>query len=168
MAVVWPEGLFVAGAPMRPALCFHRPEDFPMIHPLSPPARAALAACALMMAATAAHAQTVARDTPNAPLRAPTASEAAALAPTTKSTRAQRIGMITGKVNPGPITHKDGTVEQELDASTMSYTVARMNPDGTISMVCVTGEESANKAVKGGKSTRAQVATAKEHQHGAK
>jgi hypothetical protein len=76
--------------------------------------------------------------------------------------------MITGKVNPAPIRHKDGTVEQELDASTMSYTVARVNADGSISMVCVTGEEAANKAVKSGKTARANVAATKEHQHGAK
>jgi hypothetical protein len=138
-----------------------------MTHPLSPRAKAALAASALMTAATFAQAQTVARDTPNSPLRAPTANEAAALTPANNA-RAARIGMVTGKVNPAPITHRDGTVEQELDASTMSYTVARMNADGSISMVCVTGEEAANKIVKGGKTARATVATSKEHQHGAK
>lgn len=138
-----------------------------MTRPESHPARIALAASALMLTATLVQAQTVARDTPNSPLRAPTASEAAALAPA-NSARAPRIGMVTGKVNPAPITHRDGTVEQELDSSTLSYTVAKMNADGSISMVCVTGEEAANKIVKGGKTARATVATSKEHQHGAK
>lgn len=138
-----------------------------MTQALSHPARTVLAASALLLMATTAQAQTASRDSNNAPLRAPTASEAAALAPA-NTARAARIGLITGKVNPAPITHRDGTVEQELDASTMSYTVAKMNPDGSISMVCVTGDDAAKKIVKSGKTARANVAATKEHQHGAK
>jgi hypothetical protein len=130
---------------------------------------AALAAVALisLAVATDANAQTVATDGEGTTLRAPTAAEAKALAAaaaTTTTAPERRIGMVTGKVNPAPIVHSDGTVEQELDASTMSYTVARTNADGSISMVCVTGEQAAHKAMKG-KNSRTKVMASKGHSH---
>jgi hypothetical protein len=141
---------------------------------------AALAAVALisLAVATDANAQTVATDGEGSALRAPTAAEAKALAPaaamtaTTAAAAAatapeRRIGMVTGQVNPVPIVHSDGTVQQELDASTMSYTVARANADGSISMVCVTGEQAAQKALKG-KNSRVKVVASKGHSHDTK
>jgi hypothetical protein len=135
----------------------------------------ALAAVATLCMAAPAHAQLAARDAETGRLRAPTAAEAQALtggaAPATTRGKAAepaaRIGMITGKVNPAPIYHANGSVEQELDASTMSYTVVRRNPDGTLSMECVTGEDAAKKALMS-KAPGAKVigkSAAKEHQH---
>jgi hypothetical protein len=127
-----------------------------------------LVAAAVMsvIAATDSSAQTAARDGEGTALRAPSAAEAKALAPAAASAE-RRVGMVTGKVNPAAIVHSDGTVEQELDASTMSYTVARANADGSISMVCVTGEHAAQKAMTG-KASRAKLAVAKGHSHDAK
>jgi hypothetical protein len=143
----------------------------------SPAAVVAVALISLAVA-TDANAQTVATDGEGSALRAPTAAEAKALAPaaamtaTTAAAAAatapeRRIGMVTGQVNPVPIVHSDGTVQQELDASTMSYTVARANADGSISMVCVTGEQAAQKALKG-KNSRVKVVASKGHSHDTK
>jgi hypothetical protein len=137
-----------------------------ILNPWSPAAVAALALISLAVA-TDASAQTVARDGDGATLRAPTAAEAKALAPAAATATERRVGMVTGKVNPAPIVHSDGTVEQELDASTMSYTVARANADGSISMVCVTGEQAAQKAMTG-KNSRAKVMASKGHSHDVK
>ena len=56
--------------------------------------------------------------------------------------------MASGTLNPQALTHADGTVEQELDESTLSYSVARRNADGTVEMVCVQGKDAASKAMK--------------------
>lgn len=61
--------------------------------------------------------------------------------------RGQKVGMLTGQVNPKPVVHADGSVSQELDAGTMSYTVARRSADGTIEMVCLDNAEAAHKAL---------------------
>ena len=55
--------------------------------------------------------------------------------------------MASGTLNPQALTHADGTVEQELDESTLSYSVARRNADGTVEMVCVHGKDAASKAM---------------------
>ena len=75
--------------------------------------------------------------------------------------------MITGKLNPQPITHPDGTVEQELDASTLSYTVVKRNEDGTLSMVCVTGKDAEAKAI-AAKPARSAAVTSRGHNHDVK
>lgn len=62
--------------------------------------------------------------------------------------RGQRVGMVSGRANPQAQRMADGSIVQELDASTLSYTVARRNADGTIEMVCVNGSEAAEKAMK--------------------
>lgn len=129
------------------------------------PASVAAVALISLAVATEASAQTAASDGEGAALRAPTAAEAKVLVPATASTTAERrVGMVTGKVNPAAIVHSDGTVEQELDASTMSYTVARTNADGSISMVCVTGDKAAQKAMTS-KGDRAKLAVSKGHTH---
>lgn len=128
----------------------------------------ALAAVMSMSMPAESTAQTIARDGDGeaTTMRSPNAAEAKALAPAAVSSE-RRIGMVTGKVNPPPILHSDGTVEQELDASTLSYTVARTNADGSISMVCVTGEQAAHRAMTG-KSSRAKLAFLKRHSHDVK
>ena len=125
----------------------------------------ATCAFALAFAGASAIAQTAARDSAVDSLRAPTETEAQALRPAAKA--GARIGMNTGKVDPKPIVYRNGTVEQELDASTMSYTVARRNADGSMSMVCVTGEDQMKQALKA-PTARSKSVAAKEHQHDVK
>ncbi|MDP2005149.1 MAG: hypothetical protein Q8K45_05705 [Rubrivivax sp.] len=62
--------------------------------------------------------------------------------------RGQKVGMLSGRANPAAVVAADGTISQELDAGTMSYSVARRNADGSIEMVCVNGAEAAQKALK--------------------
>lgn len=62
--------------------------------------------------------------------------------------RGQKVGLITGRVDPKPIVHASGMVEQELDASMLTYSVARRRADGTIERVCVNGAEAAEQAMK--------------------
>jgi hypothetical protein len=62
--------------------------------------------------------------------------------------RGQKVGMLTGKLNPQPQKLPGGVVAQELDATTMVYSVARINADGVVEMVCVNGAEAAAKALK--------------------
>jgi hypothetical protein len=60
----------------------------------------------------------------------------------------QRVGMISGRVNPQVQRAADGTLSLELDASTMVYSVARINAQGKLEYVCVYGAEAAEAAVK--------------------
>lgn len=120
----------------------------------APLAAAALALTALAAAPAFAAPEAgmrVARDSKTSPVRAPTAAEAKVLDAATAKMRAakgnQRVGMANGTLNPEPVTHADGTVELELDETSMVYTVARRNADGSIEMVCVEGSDAANKAL---------------------
>jgi hypothetical protein len=129
--------------------------------------RTALMVTALTLGlSSAAMAQRVTRDAETGALRNPTAAEskaldaAAAKAAAAKSTA--RVGLATGKLNPGPVRHANGMVSHELDESTLSYSVMRRNPDGSMTMVCVTGAEAAQQALQG---TQALAAADKEHQH---
>jgi hypothetical protein len=61
--------------------------------------------------------------------------------------RGQRVGMVTGTVNPQPVMSRNGMVSQELDASTLMFSVARVNADGGIDMVCINSLESAQAAL---------------------
>lgn len=112
--------------------------------------------------------QTVAKDPETGALRAPTAAEAQALQGKAASGRlsnaaaSQPRGLLTGKINPAPVYHRDGTVEQELDESSQSFSVAVRKADGTIETACVTGAEAAQAIVKGKKSISK---TAKVHAH---
>ena len=113
----------------------------------------ALAAMASAPALAAADAgMRAARDAKTGQVRAPTAEESKTLDAAAAKLRAAkgnaRVGMASGTLNPQEITYADGTVEQELDESSMSYSVARRNADGTIEMVCVQGKEAATKAMK--------------------
>ena len=132
----------------------------------------AAAAFALTPAAHAAEqapGMRIVKDPVTGQLRAPTAEEAAALSSSEASSRkslrqAAPRGLITGKANPAAITHADGTVEQELDESSMQYTVMTKNADGSLSMVCVTGKEAADVALKSKSSSKVAKAS-KEHNH---
>lgn len=124
----------------------------------TPLAQVAFAAVFSAAAVTAAQAQVTARDDAASPLRAPTAAESQALQPAARSGPA--VGMITGRVNPQPVRYKNGSVGQELDASTMMYTVARRNADGSISQYCVEGPDAAQHVIHG-----TGVTHSKGHQH---
>lgn len=130
----------------------------------------AVAAFAMSSAAVAGEpspGMRVFKDPVSGELRSPTAEEAAALesaAPGKALRRAPR-GLLTGKVSPQSVTAPDGTVSQELDESSLSYTVMTRNPDGSTSMVCVTGNEAAEAALKGTKSATKTAKQSKEHTH---
>ena len=126
--------------------------------------------CARLAAATAlglsltAHAQTAARDTEGGTLRAPTADEVKAMGGDTRASRP--VGLLSGKPNPQPIRHVDGTIQQELDTSSLMYTVATRNPDGSISQQCVNGNEAAERIVKARSSKTSLLSKAsKGHSH---
>jgi hypothetical protein len=61
--------------------------------------------------------------------------------------RGQRIGMVTGTVDPQPEALRGGGVRQELDATTLMFSVARINPEGRVEMVCINSVESARAAL---------------------
>jgi len=134
----------------------------------------ALAVVALVMsspasAGDASPGMRVFKDPISGELRAPTAEEAAALegAGSAKGLRRTPRGLLTGKVNPPSVTYPDGTIGQELDESSLAYTVMTRNADGTTSMVCVTGAEAADAALKGRKSAKT-AKQSKEHTHDVK
>jgi hypothetical protein len=61
--------------------------------------------------------------------------------------RGQRVGMVTGTVDPQPEVLRGGGVRQELDATTLMFSVARINPEGRVEMVCINSVESARAAL---------------------
>lgn len=96
-----------------------------------------------LLLAAASHAQ-------NVQVRSDNAAQARAHmeASMKAAARGQKVGMLTGRANPQAEKLAGGGVAQELDASTMVYTVARRNADGSIEMVCVNGAEAAQQAMK--------------------
>ena len=110
----------------------------------------------------------IVKDPVSGQLRAPTAAEAAALEAAAKSLKSQRQsparGLVTGQVNPGQIIHADGTVQQELDETSLAHTVMTRSADGTLQMVCVTGPDAVDAALKG-KKTGKTVKAGQEHHH---
>ena len=113
----------------------------------------ALAAMASAPALAAAEAgMRAARDVKTGQVRAPTAEESKTLDAAAAKLRAAkgkaRVGLASGTLDPQAVTYADGAVELELDESTLSYSVARRNADGTVEMVCVQGKDAANKALK--------------------
>ncbi len=79
--------------------------------------------------------------------------------------RGQKVGMLTGKLNPQPQKLAGGVVAQELDATTMVYSVARINADGVVEMVCVNGAEAAAKALKAPAFAKRVTQLSKEQTH---
>lgn len=119
---------------------------------------AVAAAFGLPAVSLAAEAATVVRDAETGQLRAPTAAEAKAL-----RDQAARTGGGTASsavVGQRQIRHKDGTVEMQLDGSSMMYTVAQRHADGSITRACVQGEDQA-KAIAGAPQSFAKPLRAK-------
>jgi len=124
--------------------------------------RLALAAALALSFSVAARAQTASRDTETGELRAPNADEVKALS----GSASRPVGLVSGKSKLPQIRHADGTIQQELDTSSLMYSVAKRNPDGSISQYCVTGSDAAERLVKGQKVKAALVSKAgKEHNH---
>ena len=120
-----------------------------------------MVALASMAAGTAAHAQTVEVRVPEnaAELRANIEASMRA------AKSGQSVGMLTGRVNP-PQEHRrgrTGVISQELDASTLMYSVARIGADGKIEKVCVSGSEQAQKAMSAPAFAKRLTPVAKEH-----
>ncbi len=63
------------------------------------------------------------------------------------ASRGERVGMITGARNPQAKVSRGGMVSQELDASTLMFSVARVNAEGGVEQVCINSLESANAAL---------------------
>lgn len=128
-------------------------------------------ATAGLMAAVPAHAIKVVKDPVTGALRAPTSEEttaqarAAATLSKTQTRATQPRGLLTGKVSPAAIVHADGTVEQELDESSLQYSTVTRNADGTLNFACVTGSEAADAIVKGKAKAAAHTHTAKEQSY---
>lgn len=134
-------------------------------------ASAALTLAALLVA-PAAHAgpgMQVVKDPVTGELRVPTADEAKALrAAKPASAIAKpgvRRGLATGAINPQPVVHPNGMVSVELDEDSLAYSVARKNPDGSISQVCVTGPQAAARAMKSGSQPPQHTHVAKEQRY---
>jgi len=123
-----------------------------------------LAALISSPAAQAQVAQRVAKDPVTGTLRAPTADEVKAL--DAKAAASSRLtgarGLRTGKINPQPIQHADGSIEQELTEDSQIFSVARRNDDGTLDIACVTGKSAAEAAVR---DKKAFPKATKEHAH---
>jgi|CXWL01.1.fsa_nt_gi hypothetical protein len=106
------------------------------------------------VSAHAAEASVVVRDAQSGQMRAPTAEEARSLSPAPSRLAPVRRGMVSGKQNPQQIQRADGAVGMELDESTMSYSVARRNTDGSLSTYCVTSKETAEQLAHGKKAAK--------------
>lgn len=91
------------------------------------------------LAVSASENAQVVRDAETGQLRAPTAEEAKAL----RAAGGRAAASASGQRE---IRHKNGTVEMVLDNSTLMYSVARRNADGSITQACVQGEDKAQAA----------------------
>lgn len=125
---------------------------------------------AALLGASAAHAgpgMQVVKDPVTGELRVPTPDEAKALraAKPGSAKTGMRRGLATGAINPQPVVHPNGMVSVELDEDSMAYSVARKNPDGSISQVCVTGPKAAARAMKGGTQLPEHTHVAKEQRY---
>ena len=113
----------------------------------------------------------VVKDPVSGELRAPTAAEAAQLsAPSSEGKSRARTadtgsrGLLTGTLNPKVVVNADGSEMLELTEDSQSYSVARRNPDGSITMECVTGLKAAAQAMK---PNQRNAKMSKDHSHAA-
>jgi len=120
-------------------------------------AGAVAAAFVLGGSAQAQHVQVQSKDAAQARATMEASMKAAA--------RGQKVGMLTGQRNPQPVQLAGGGVSQELDASTMVYSVARTNADGSIERVCVTGADEAAKAMQAPAFAKRMSPPSKEQTH---
>ncbi len=117
----------------------------------------ALAGMALGLAAQAQHARVESNNAEQARAVMDASMRAAA--------RGQKVGMITGRLNPQPEKLAGGAVAQELDATTMVFSVARIDAQGKVEMVCVDGADAADQALKAPVFAKRTSQNAKEQSH---
>ena len=114
-------------------------------------------------------AQRVFKDPATGQLRAPehdeqaaareaAAAKAAAVSPAARNAeqRASAMRRFTGIV---PLTASNGATGRRLDASRLSFAVAKRNADGSVSTDCVAGESAAQAALHGNAHADAQEAS---------
>jgi hypothetical protein len=116
------------------------------------------------LTAAAAEAMTVVRDRETGELRAPNATEMAALKAAETQAAKSRTQQSTRSA-PTEIQHANGAVEMTLDDSSTMYSVATRNADGTVALQCLPAAE-AQKVVKTGKTAVASKTVRKvSHDH---
>jgi hypothetical protein len=83
-------------------------------------------------------------------IREPEASEIQALTKVQKKSlkAAKSTGSVSALTTPAYIHHPSGAVGMAVGEEQMSYSVARINPDGTISTACLPGQRAANEWLK--------------------
>lgn len=102
----------------------------------------ALAAGALLAGAAAQAQNVIVINSPDA-----AATRAAFQASVDAARRGESVGMLTGRANPQPQRLPGGAVGQELDASTLMFSVARIGADGRVERVCINSAQEAERAV---------------------
>jgi hypothetical protein len=91
---------------------------------------------------------TIARDADTGALRAPTESEAAALAAPAPSAPAEIIQFVT----------PSGSIAAQVPEDFLTYTVVSKNADGSLSSICMPDKQSAEAAVRRSAAAPAQTA----------
>lgn len=134
----------------------------------------ATAVVSALAAASAVQAQDsgmrVFKDPATGQLRAPTAEESAALDAQDKAIQTNKGGRQATQARAKravAVVRPDGSKTMTLDESSMTYSVATRNADGTLDMACVTGEQAAEKLVNAAPSVTAsaKATTFEEHHH---
>jgi hypothetical protein len=80
-------------------------------------------------------------------------------------TNLPRNDAVMGTPQPVERLHPSGAVSVELDESTMSYAVAKVNPDGSVSTACDTEAGSPEQALKNLDKPNAKATGGKHHDH---
>jgi len=114
-----------------------------------------LAALAMSTGASAQEASgmRVVKDPVTGLLRAPTNEELKAQLQQEAKARGagaaspSQVGIVS-RTTPTLVRRADGSRKLELTEDSMTYSVMTRNPDGTLNMNCVTGEDSAERALK--------------------
>ena len=104
------------------------------------------AQAATVKVTTAANALIVVRDAQSGKLRAPTAEEIDALVMAARSSPQAGARASIGLTSRA-FTTASGAAGLHLGEDAFSFSVARRNPDGSLSEVCVTGPQAAEKAL---------------------
>ncbi len=136
---------------------------------------AALLSVLVLAAAPAAYAadgvgMRIVRDPVTGQLRAPTADESKAMDEQAAKDRAEKASANPAGTadSPAPMEFRQSNgVRYRVGDSFLSYSVIKRNSDGTLSMQCVTGQETAEKLVRDPKASMAAPTSTveKEHDH---
>lgn len=92
----------------------------------------------------------VVKDPQTGELRAPTADEfkkMQAQENAARSAKKKNLGILTHTEEPKLVRHRRGGLKMELTEDSMVYSVLTRNADGSLAMQCVTGADTAQKAL---------------------